>query len=1596
MKQFKKFFFALTLISAVLFSACNDISMDESQSDSDGRAYISVSVKDFARLISPTNTEEKDIVLVNLYSKESGATGEAELVKEWEASESKNAITVMSEDDPILFETGTYDFTLKLYVNNKYASGSVVSQKATITKEIKAGQNELVFNTKYAGETGFVNIKLYWWNGVGIKVDAASAALYAVNDDLSIGDKVENSELSLTITDYDGKSEPTTNFAVTYQSAVAAGDYYIIFKLKRAGTEIYDTWSELIKVVNGAYTEAEKEFEDPNVYFNITYMTPGESESGWVEVADSTNKEATHWNEGVEPVTVRNINTTVPLPTGTQITRPNETKDGQISKFEFDGWYEELDADGNIAGTALTSIGTGDQTVRNFTLYAKWKEKVDMTFSVSIETGDSSDIIVTNNAASLTDTNLVFTVDTSDGEYDTYTWKVDGETQDEASSALTVNMLGKASGVYDVSLLATKTGDDNKTEYYSYLAQIEWTRKYMVDFVTNKDGSEVDSQYFAEGGETNVIEPTDVKPTYGWFTDEECKIPYDFENAGAPTSSFTLYGLWEITEFYVSPDGTDEKELSNLAGYGIESKPLATIAGAVALMNDSTKDYTIYVDGKLTGEQKIQKSNELANGGLAQSITLCGKNGIDSETDLPKDSLNGSDSGRTLTVSSDVPVTISGLLITGGYGDTNTWGGGLSVSNGSEVTLSKDAYIQENTASRGGGINVDGTLIMLDGSVISDNKSTEDYGGGVYVGSGGVLDMRGGEISGNGFTVTSDDNQGAGVYVCGTSGTIKLSGSAQINKNNAVHLSAYTHLTISGALTGDSPVVTIEPVGYSTTTQWIVLEEGADTTLAAEYGKIAVTPDGSDNWRITEEGYLQQLADIDGVVSQINNMTTESGTISVSGYMVQDDLVTIVNAMKAKCPEYSSVAPDIMIKLDLSNTTGLTKLSGEFSETWNLGELVLPEGITTISAVGERTDYLATMNIPASVTKIDDGAFYRSCASLTIAEGNTSYKIVNKALYTADLTRLVAYANKNDDNGSCEVLASATEIAPWAFSFAKKLKTLTFATSSSLQKIGQEAFDYCDALEDIVLPESVTELGTGVFQYAHVTSMSLPSGLTEIPSSTFSNNDFTRIVIPDGVTTIAGSAFWACSELDSIVLPASVKTIGDNAFKYCDSLATVYYKGSETDKAGITIGSGNDALDGATWIYESDGPIVLNKGSTVNATIKKFHDQLVNSDVASISFAKSTTMPSAGTEIAYLDEKEEVPVWADGSAIYYYKDDDSTIFLNEDSSKMFFNLDKFASIDLSGFDTSRVQNMSSMFSSCSDLSALNMEGFDTRKVTDMSYMFSYCSALESLDVSTFVTSKVTNMSGMFMYCSSLTALNVSKFDTALVTDMSYMFAGCSGLNTLEVANFTTYNVTTMRAMFSSCSSLTLLDLQNFLTDSVTNMNSMFSSCSDLTSIDLSIFDTSKVEDMEEMFSGCSSLASIDLDNFVTSSVTTVSNMFYECTALVSIDLSKFDMSSIDPDYSLTETFSGCTALASVKLPSAIQIIGDYAFYKCTSLTSILIPVSVTTIGTNAFSDSGLTTVNYPGTEAQKNEITIASSGGVDKLNSATWVCNYGN
>ena len=118
----------------------------------------------------------------------------------------------------------------------------------------------------------------------------------------------------------------------------------------------------------------------------------------------------------------------------------------------------------------------------------------------------------------------------------------------------------------------------------------------------------------------------------------------------------------------------------------------------------------------------------------------------------------------------------------------------------------------------------------------------------------------------------------------------------------------------------------------------------------------------------------------------------------------------------------------------------------------------------------------------------------------------------------------------------------------------------------------------------------------------------------------------------------------------------------------------------------------------------------------------------------------------------------------------------------------------------------------------------------------MDRMFTQCRAIRSLDLSGFDTSKVTNMLGMFAHCMTLTELNVSSFDTSNVTNMGFLFYNCNSIQELDITSFDTSRVTHAKCMFLDCENLKILyfDTAKFRTGNVTDMGiGAFADCTGL-------------------------------------------------------------------------------------------------------------------------------------------------------------------
>ena len=153
-------------------------------------------------------------------------------------------------------------------------------------------------------------------------------------------------------------------------------------------------------------------------------------------------------------------------------------------------------------------------------------------------------------------------------------------------------------------------------------------------------------------------------------------------------------------------------------------------------------------------------------------------------------------------------------------------------------------------------------------------------------------------------------------------------------------------------------------------------------------------------------------------------------------------------------------------------------------------------------------------------------------------------------------------------------------------------------------------------------------------------------------------------------------------------------------------------------------------------------------------------------------------------------------------------------------------------------------------------------------ITDSTNMFKGCTKLEEIDLSHFDTSKIDKMGSMFQGCTSLYSIDFSNIDTSNVKDMSYMFVECSSLKAVDLSSFDTSNVMSFKSMFDECEALTSLDLSTFDTNKVTNMNSMFSGCLSLYSLNFMNLNTTKETFMNNLFTGCSNLKFINLENAV--------------------------------------------------------------------------------------------------------------------------------
>lgn len=274
--------------------------------------------------------------------------------------------------------------------------------------------------------------------------------------------------------------------------------------------------------------------------------------------------------------------------------------------------------------------------------------------------------------------------------------------------------------------------------------------------------------------------------------------------------------------------------------------------------------------------------------------------------------------------------------------------------------------------------------------------------------------------------------------------------------------------------------------------------------------------------------------------------------------------------------------------------------AGAFDSCLNLGEIVLPEGITTIEQHAFVFMYKPTsLVIPSTVTYIDEEAFFAdpNFTFIDVADNNIFYCDIEGILYDKNLTRLI-YCPTNKSNVT--IPDSVTEISAYAFD---SCEITHIDIPDSVTKIGDEAFQGCEYLTEISIPQSVINMGRGLFYGCdNLSSISIECSPEVLDSELFRFcRAITNFEIPNTVTTINFGVFSYCENMTSIIIPASVTSIDSCAFQECISLTDVFYCGSQEQWGNISIEDDgyNDYLLNAT-IHYNYRPL-SSSFSTVNA-----------------------------------------------------------------------------------------------------------------------------------------------------------------------------------------------------------------------------------------------------------------------------------------------------------------------------------------------------------------------------------------------------------
>ena len=281
-----------------------------------------------------------------------------------------------------------------------------------------------------------------------------------------------------------------------------------------------------------------------------------------------------------------------------------------------------------------------------------------------------------------------------------------------------------------------------------------------------------------------------------------------------------------------------------------------------------------------------------------------------------------------------------------------------------------------------------------------------------------------------------------------------------------------------------------------------------------------------------------------------------------------------------------AIVPIYTYTLDDANRATITGYSG------NATALYIPDEIDghEVVAIGDRafqnrTD-LRTVMIPDSVEKIEFEAFY-NCINLKIVDLSSNLTTIGYDVFgnCKSISKIEIPKSLKKFDGTW---GRGTNLSYGAFGGCSNLKTVNFEAGSAI--VCAALFMGCDGIEEIELPDTITEIGDSAFKNCkNLDRITMNNGIEILESSAFEDCfSLTTINIPNTVKAISNSTFQDCTSLTEVHLSSILKEIPASTFSGCKKLTTINFPSTLT-----TIG--NSAFSGCESLPEAILPSGVEK-----------------------------------------------------------------------------------------------------------------------------------------------------------------------------------------------------------------------------------------------------------------------------------------------------------------------------------------------------------------------------------------------------------------